>query len=271
MFPFDEQHCTLDLIESWFAFLDYSIVANNESNYSLYSMQSGEWEVTSLDTAKHTLSVHRVVKVSPDRYEREPAKNRSDDALRVKLTLTRTPSYYVFNVLAPLLTIAAIGASLSLFPPSAESKPYLVLCVILAMFMFQSLIFAVSPKTESIPLLGFYVICLLLLSTLYTCWCCFVYLLLHKPPFEKPPRALLASVRGARAIAQLLHVMVNTFASNSLCTFSFLFDAIQREHCTLVAATFTTPNHECAQLCADCRCRGVRRRTGNQRTACCFP
>ena len=169
MFPFDEQNCSLDLIESSFAFLDYSIVANNQSNYSLYSIESGEWRVTALNTAKHTMSVHRLVKVAPDRYERAPAEGRSDDALRVNLRLNRTPSYYMFNVLAPLLTIAAIGASLALFPPTAESKPYLVLCMILAMFMFQSLIFAVSPKTSSIPLLGLYVISLLLLSTICTC------------------------------------------------------------------------------------------------------
>ena len=210
MFPFDEQNCSLDLIESSFAFFDYSIVANNQSNYLLYSIESSEWRVTALNTAKHTESVHRLVKVAPDRYERAPAEGRSDDALRVNLRLNRTPSCYVFNVLAPLLTIAAISASLALFLPSAESKPYLVLC------MFQSLIFAVSPKTSSIPLLGLYVISLLLLSTLYTCWCCVVYLLIHKPSSDCPPRALLASVDGARVLGHRVRLMVSTVACNSL-------------------------------------------------------
>lgn len=213
MFPFDEQHCSLDLIESWFAFVDYSIVAANQSNYSLYSMESGEWHVTAFDVAMHNLSVHRVFKVAPDRYERAPAEGRSDDVLRVNLTLTRTPSYYVFNVIAPLLTIAAIGASLALFPPRAESKPYLVLCVILAMFMFQSLIFAVSPKTDSIPLIGLYVICLLLLCTLYTSWCCLVFFLLHKPASARPPRLLLAAVRAARALGRRVRALVSAFFS----------------------------------------------------------
>ena len=114
-------------------------------------------------------------------------------SVRLVVNAKRTSSYYVFNLIAPLLVIVAISVFTAILPSESEQKPEIQLTVMLAFVFYQSVLSERVPKSEAMPLLGLYVMYAILLSALHL-MCCHLVIRIAHLHNSRPPSLLIGRV-----------------------------------------------------------------------------
>ncbi|KAL4225158.1 hypothetical protein ACF0H5_015851 [Mactra antiquata] len=162
-YPFDSQSCHV-VVSSWL-FLDYHIPITSPSdtiNFDIYE-QNGEWDITgsSVQNISRILSGHHM------------------PAVKFTLNLSRKYSYYLMNMLLPVIILAVMAPFVFLLPAASGEKIGYALTILLSLSVVMTLVSDNIPPTStntcilSVYLLMIFMICSL--ETLLTVWICRIH------------------------------------------------------------------------------------------------
>ncbi|XP_036308325.1 acetylcholine receptor subunit epsilon isoform X1 [Pipistrellus kuhlii] len=171
-FPFDWQNCSLvfrsqtyNAQEVEFAFVvgdDGEPVSKIDIDTEAYT-ENGEWAIDFCSGEIH----HR---------DREPADGRGDVDIVYSLIIRRKPLFYIINIIVPCVLISGLVLLPYFLPAQAGGQKCTVsINVLLAQTVFLFLIAQKIPETSlSVPLLGRYLIFVMVVATLIVMNCVFV-------------------------------------------------------------------------------------------------
>lgn len=167
-FPFDEHHCTLN---ATFVNLDDGDISvqliKSAFGYSEYMAESDEWTVTSYEhypapvfayLLKPELKAGKWIRSSERAFD-------SNSTVIIKISAIRMTTFYVTNVLIPLLIIITISIATVIYPKGSSEKVNTLLSVILSFVLFQTLLASALPKTRDECLLALFVMWSMLLGS----------------------------------------------------------------------------------------------------------
>ncbi|CAH1268925.1 CHRNA9 [Branchiostoma lanceolatum] len=149
-FPFDNQKCALQF-GSWNQdgrYVDY--FSKNEVGDLANLIRNVEWKVTKL-----------VAKRSNPLYNGVPYPD-----VTFTIHLTRHPTFYVINMFLPCALLAFVVAATFYLPPDCGEKISFGVAVLLSLVVFQLLVAEVTPRSESVPVIGVFIIVSMALMTL---------------------------------------------------------------------------------------------------------
>ena len=129
----------------------------NSSSWAKYNRESEEWTITSFEIASDSDLLYLFVPNNPANWTLYTYNFSTEHAVSVNLTLSLRSSYFVYNLIAPLLVIVSLAVSVVAVPSNAHNKPELLLAILIAFTLYQLLLADNSPKTDSVPLLGLYI------------------------------------------------------------------------------------------------------------------
>ena len=169
LFPFDIQTCNLLL-----AAKNYLQLTWIQVNYSYtfwiastpYIHKNDEWVLSAINLQFTEANEILMKKNTPDNFTMEIFP-RGKVAINCELTLVRRPSYFVYNLIVPLLVIVSLGIAGVFIPSDAPEKPEVLLTVLLAFTFYQLLLAENTPKTDSVPLIGYYIMWSLVLAAFH--------------------------------------------------------------------------------------------------------
>ena len=159
-FPFDTQSCYLllapknYLLYKWLG-VSYSIKLWTGSMSYVYD--SDEWKILSVDTKVAEASEILMKKNTPNNFTME-IYDRGNSSVNCSITLERRPSYFIYNLIVPLLVIVCLNIVTVFIPFSAIEKPNMVFSVFLAFTFYQLLLAENTPKSDIVPYIGYYII-----------------------------------------------------------------------------------------------------------------
>ncbi|CAJ0566256.1 unnamed protein product, partial [Mesorhabditis spiculigera] len=150
LFPFDTQFCAVALASPLLNVQEMDVNATQPPKDS-YFAGNAEWEVMNI-----TVRQLRFVEYGEYRVE-----------VHYILHLNRRPIYYVTVIVVPTFLISALSI-LGIFSPGSNDGPRnekvsLGLGSLLAMTVLLDIVAGAMPKSNSIPLLGFYIIVVIML------------------------------------------------------------------------------------------------------------
>lgn len=108
-----------------------------------------------------------------------------------ELRLKRHSEYFVTNLVIPLFAIVLTGFLVVFVPADSGNRIDLSVNVLLGFTFVQTIISALLPKTDQIPLLAKYVVSVLLLSVLSVAFNVLIFAVSTRPPQERPPLPLV--------------------------------------------------------------------------------
>lgn len=153
LFPFDTQFCAIALASPLLNTSEMSVVSKPPPKDSYFS-GNAEWEVTNV-TVRHM-------------------KFQEDGEFRAEahfiIHLHRRPIYYITVIVAPTFLISALSI-LGIFSPNSNDGPRnekvsLGLGSLLAMSVLLDIVSTAMPKSNSIPLLGYYIMTSIILCAI---------------------------------------------------------------------------------------------------------
>lgn len=141
MYPRDQQNCDIELT-SWAYNVDEIILSSFADDIDLTSMrQSGEWDILKTGHLLENMTECCPVDVYPQ--------------LRFLITLKRKTSYYVLNILLPVVLLSFLSVVVFLLPMDSGEKMSYSLTVLLSYAVFLSIITGSMPTTSNhLSLLG---------------------------------------------------------------------------------------------------------------------
>ncbi|XP_048242498.1 neuronal acetylcholine receptor subunit beta-3-like [Haliotis rufescens] len=171
LFPFDTQECEM-IVSTWNS-------PSTELLFTLYSdsvqlvsfVPNGLWEISSVyalveNTAAHELPICRIV-----------------------FKLKHRPTYYLVNLLVPLVLLSVIGSLVFLLPVESGEKTGLSMTVLLAYVVFLALLSDHLPLSSlQTSILTIYISALIVLSCMSLVWTVVVINIHHKPDHVPVPR-----------------------------------------------------------------------------------
>ncbi|XP_069473642.1 acetylcholine receptor subunit delta-like [Ambystoma mexicanum] len=183
-FPFDWQNCSLK-----FSSLTYSareitmelkrdVDAENGKEYPVEWIvidpaaftENGEWEITHIPAKKN---IDR--SVSPSSYKYQD--------ITFYLIIRRKPLFYIINIITPCVLIAFLANFVFYLPADSGEKMTLSISVLLAQAVFLLLISQRLPETSlAIPLIGKYLLFIMVLVTVVVVSCVIVLNLHFRTP-----------------------------------------------------------------------------------------
>ncbi|CAJ0573699.1 unnamed protein product, partial [Mesorhabditis spiculigera] len=157
LFPFDTQFCAVALASPLLNVQEMDVNATQPPKDS-YFAGNAEWEVMNI-----TVRQLRFVEYGEYRVE-----------VHYILHLNRRPIYYVTVIVVPTFLISALSI-LGIFSPGSNDGPRnekvsLGLGSLLAMTVLLDIVAGAMPKSNSIPLLGFYIIVVIMLCAVEKEW-----------------------------------------------------------------------------------------------------
>lgn len=210
-------------------------------SYAKYVKSNDQWVVTDVDVRLEAANVFQyerpLLNSSSDGTggKEEPDNKKSrrwtrsvirfeNASVRLVVNAKRTSSYYVFNLVAPLLVIVAISVFTAMLPSESEQKPEIQLTVMLAFVFYQSVLSERVPKSEAMPLLGLYVMYAILLSAAHLMFCHLVIRINHlhisRPPSQLIGRLVLLCRRATHCSERLVRRLPRSTKLRSVfCTF----------------------------------------------------
>lgn len=192
-FPFDIQSCNLQLaaknyIQLGWLNINYSFKFWLASNSYIHNCD--EWALTAISTQLTEANEILMKRHTPDNFTME-IYPRGNVAINCTMTLVRRPSYFIYNLIVPLLVIVCLGVATTLIPSEAPEKPEVLLTVLLAFTFYQMLLADNTPKTESVPLIGYYIMWSLVLAAYHLLSASLVLRLHHfNQENSQPPKFL---------------------------------------------------------------------------------
>ena len=104
----------------------------------------------------------------------------------LELQLKRFPTYYIYNIIAPIIIISGIGMFTVVLPPDSD-KINLAVTVLLSFFFVQTITGDLFPYSDDAPRLAKYTISALILSTLNLLACLIIVAVNNIDPAKKLP------------------------------------------------------------------------------------
>lgn len=158
--------------------------------YADYVRESDEWTIISYQVEEKNgdlVIFYENNSTNWTIYKVDITDGNYSNGVRIQLKLSRKSSYYVYNLIVPLLVIVSLGLSAIAIPSQTNQKPQLLLAILLAFTLYQLLLAESTPKTSTVPFLALYIICCLLISGVDIFIVCFI-LLLHNYGQKKVPK-----------------------------------------------------------------------------------
>ncbi|XP_038073441.1 neuronal acetylcholine receptor subunit alpha-10-like [Patiria miniata] len=175
-FPFDEQHCRLDLGSWAFTINHLDLVARRNSGDIDSFIHNGEW----------------VLKRMP--VERELAKYDCCEypyaLLHFTIVVQRRSLFYVFNLLVPCMLVSALTMLSFYLPADAGEKVTLCITILLSLTVFLLLVAETMPPTSDvIPLIAQYYLTTMILVSVSTLLTVIVLHIHHRGAYASRPPA----------------------------------------------------------------------------------
>ncbi|VDO50867.1 unnamed protein product [Haemonchus placei] len=153
LFPFDTQFCAIALASPLLSVEEMDVNATQPPKDSYFS-GNAEWEVINV-------TVRQMKFMEDGEYRAE---------VHYILHLNRRPIYYITVIVVPTFLISALSI-LGIFSPGSNDGPRnekvsLGLGSLLAMTVLLDIVAGAMPKSNSIPLLGFYIIVVIMLCAI---------------------------------------------------------------------------------------------------------
>lgn len=135
-FPFDEQTCSIVFVVWSYSKLDVNITKGSKGINFYNFKRNGEWEVVSTSSRVDMSSETRVM---------------------FSLTVRRIPTFYLINVIAPVVLLAILNVFTYMLPVDCGEKMSYSITVFLSFAVFLSIVSSTLPKTSG-SILAYYLI-----------------------------------------------------------------------------------------------------------------
>lgn len=156
-FPFDKQTC-----EFYIGLMNvekYKWILDNEFMWSYYMEDHNEWLFSGFKLRNNDFSYYMI-----EQNESSPAHQwfrskfpwNNIEVMNVTITAVRSTSYYMTNLIIPLLILNVVAIASVAFPSGSGDRPNTLLTVILAYTFFQSVLASVLPRTREDSFIGSY-------------------------------------------------------------------------------------------------------------------
>ncbi|XP_078577208.1 neuronal acetylcholine receptor subunit alpha-10-like [Branchiostoma floridae x Branchiostoma japonicum] len=150
-FPFDVQKCRLKFGSWTYDSLDLKLVNHSKTGNIDYFAANGEWELLSFE-----LELNEV--------EHSCCPGVPWDDMTYTITLQRRPTFFLFNLVAPSVTLALLTVWGFWLPPDSGERLSLCLSLLLALTFLQQTVTAYLPDTATnIPLINVFFVANILL------------------------------------------------------------------------------------------------------------
>ena len=222
-FPFDEQNCIIRLeledFTNLFSYLDYQLpnLTANSSSFVKYIRESEEWTITNYEFASDSDLVHLFNQNSPTNWTLDISHFNTSHAVLVNMTLSRRSSYFVYNLIAPLLVIVSLAVSVVAVPSNAHNKPELLIAILVAFTLYQLLLAENSPKTDSVPLLGLFITSSLVLCGVDIFLVCLIIYLHHLGEKRAPKLLCIVFIRPIRFCLTVIKKGLGWLSNRLVC------------------------------------------------------
>ncbi|XP_053385112.1 acetylcholine receptor subunit alpha-like [Mercenaria mercenaria] len=150
-YPFDTQTCSLAFNTWGYVGTEVYLIPFMEEVDTTHFTKNGEWTLNST-------SVTRI-----------PGGLYTSDTIYFNFSIKRKPMFLIINVILPIIFMAVINMLVFLLPAESGERVSYSVTVLLALAVFMTLVGDNLPKTsEPMPVLSYYLMILLALSTLMT-------------------------------------------------------------------------------------------------------
>ena len=190
-FPFDNQTCVVNMLIDFPGYDDSRIEIHILNTISTgYVASNEEWDITSVDFFSIKSMTYQLQETNPTHWilSQVPVSTHS---LVLVVGFKRTASFYLDNVIAPLLVIVLISVFTILLPSDAIERSEYTLTVVLAFVFFKSSLTSMQPVSNYPPLLGTYINYSFALLAVFLVAGVLVLRLWRKDPSESTPPLLL--------------------------------------------------------------------------------
>ena len=143
-----------------------------------YVYECDEWKILSVDTNIAEASEILMKKTTPNNFTME-IYDRGNISVNCSISLERRPSYFIYNLIVPLLVIVCLNIVTVFIPSSAIEKPEIQFSVFLAFAFYQLLLAENTPKSEMVPYIAYYIMRSLIL-TAYNLFTTTIVLKVHR-------------------------------------------------------------------------------------------
>lgn len=133
--------------------VSFEVSSNSKENLALaeYMRESEEWAITSYDISGENGTLLLALENTPTNWTVTKITLTNSTGILVQLKLSRKSSYFVYNLIVPLLVIVSLGVSAIAVPSDTHQKPELLLAILLAFTLYQLLLADNTPKTSTAP------------------------------------------------------------------------------------------------------------------------
>ncbi|XP_060599402.1 neuronal acetylcholine receptor subunit alpha-6-like [Ruditapes philippinarum] len=150
-YPFDTQICILSF-NVW-SYVGTEVYLHPTADEVLldFFTENGEWDLENT------------------RVQRTAGEHYTSDTLHFIFTIKRKPEFLIVNVVLPIVFMSIINILVFILPAESGERVGYSVTVLLALAVFMTLVGDNLPKTsEPVPILSYYLMILLILSTLMT-------------------------------------------------------------------------------------------------------
>lgn len=156
-FPFDRQTCEfyLDIVN---VDVDYNWTLRESRMKSYYMDEHNEWTFTNFKIGTQPFKYNVISRNTSYREGkwRRIMKPWDVEVVVLSITAVRETTYYMTNLIVPLLIVNLVAVASAAFPAGSSERPNTLLTVILAYCFFQSVVASVLPHTREDSLIGSY-------------------------------------------------------------------------------------------------------------------
>ncbi|XP_033633525.1 neuronal acetylcholine receptor subunit beta-2-like isoform X1 [Asterias rubens] len=181
-FPFDKQTCTLKFGLWQHDATEVVVVGADKDDHTTTSEGGGDETVFNSDGQWDMIEV--TVHSNKMEYPDDPGKQYTDVVYEV--LFQRRPLYYLFNLLIPCMFLSLVSLLTFFLPPESGEKVSLGVTVLLSLTVFLLLVAETMPPTSTVPVIGQYFACTMVLISISIGMSVTVLNMHHRGPDCKP-------------------------------------------------------------------------------------
>ena len=163
LFPFDQEHCKMVIL---YMGSNDVIINPDDTSIRMFEVESDEWDVLSVVDwpVNFTKKVYRRSKEG--KFEFSKNSPTTNPGFIVSIAMRRYASYYVCNLICPVVIISILGFFTIFLPPTSDAKINMAVTVLLGFLFVQTIISEIFPKTSDNPYLSTYTVLALSFSAI---------------------------------------------------------------------------------------------------------
>ena len=163
-FPFDKQTCSL-LFYLFYYSPQEVMLERSSIMYEIFSIHNDEWEFLDISDEPVNFTTNLYKRDADGKREKVPSASLvSNVGVRVNVSFSRRPTYYVHYVLLPSLILTFVGMLTPVFPVESESRIGIATSVFLGFIFAQNLIATLIPISMSTPYIANYALASIITS-----------------------------------------------------------------------------------------------------------